>query len=316
MKNIRHGNFRPGVSRTVIELRYPISIKKVQLLKGNSPRFVIDIQKSSVASHTKQKVFQSRGWGTLQTKSTKKQNAYIAKESKAVKKGGKPLIVIDAGHGGLDPGSKGVGGKWEKHITLAIAKQLRAELLRTKRYKVYLTRSSDYYIPLRTRYRIAEKKKADFFISIHADSHRKSSTRGMSVYTLSDKSSDREAARLAKKENAFAELVGDKTKDENDILNILIDVAQGGTMNASASFAKIMVKNIKNAKIKLLRRPHRFAGFAVLKSPYVPSVLIESGYMSNKYDISNLSNITWQKRFALTIRKSLDSYFKSHPISE
>ena len=314
VKSIRQGVFRPGVSRTVIELRYPIQIKKVQMLKGSKPRFVIDIKKSSSKKHVQQKTVQSKGWDTLQSISTKKQKARIAEQSKYVKKDGKPLIVIDAGHGGPDPGSIGVGGAYEKHITLAISKALQAELLRTGKYTVHLTRSKDYYIPLRTRYRIAEKKKADFFISIHADKHQKRSTRGMSVYTLSDKSSDREASRLARKENLFDELVGQQAKDEDDIVNILIDISQSGTMNAAALFAKSLVKNAKRAKIRLLRRPHRFAGFAVLKSPHVPSVLIESGYMSNKYDIRNLTSKKWRKQFAIAIRKTLDIYFKNHPI--
>ena len=316
VKSIRHGVFRPNVSRTVIELRHPISIKKAHILKGKNPRFLIDIVRASPKKHVKQKTIQSKGWGVVQTNSKKKQKANIAEQSKFVKKGGKALIVIDAGHGGPDPGSIGAGGKYEKHITLALAKVLRTELLKNGRYKVHLTRSKDYYIPLRTRYRIAEKKKADFFISIHADSHQKRSTRGMSVYTLSSKSSDREASRLARKENLFDELIGEDTKDEDEIVNILIDITQSGTMNESSMFANALVKSAKNHKIRLLRRAHRFAGFAVLKSPHVASVLIESGYMSNKHDIKNLTSKKWQRRFARSIKKTLDNHFKNHPISE
>ena len=316
VKSIRHGVFRPNVSRTVIELRYPVLIKKAYMLKGKNIRFLVDVARASPKKHTQQKTIQSKGWAVVQKNSEKKQKANIAEQSKFVKKGGKPLIVIDAGHGGPDPGAIGIGGKYEKNITLSIAKILRTELLKTGRYTVYLTRTKDIYVPLRTRYSIAEKKKADFFISIHADKHNKRSTRGMSVYTLSSKSSDREAARLARKENMFDELIGADTKDEDDIVNILIDITQSGTMNTSSIFANALVKSAKKHKIKLLRRPHRFAGFAVLKSPHVASVLIESGYMSNKYDIQNLTNKKWQRRFAVSIRKTLDTHFKNHPISE
>ena len=316
VRSIRHGTFRPNVSRTVIELRYPVLIKKAHMLTGENPRFLVDVVKTSPKKHAKQKTIQSKGWDTLQTNSKRKQKANIAEQSKSVKKGGKALIVIDPGHGGPDPGCIGIGGIYEKHVTLALSKVLRTELLKTGRYTVHLTRSQDTYIPLRTRYSIAEKKKADFFISIHADKHQKRSTRGMSVYTLSSKSSDREASRLARKENLFDELIGEEVKDEGQIVNILIDITQSGTMNASSMFANALVKIAKKDKIKLLRRTHRFAGFAVLKSPHIASVLIEAGYMSNKHDVKNLINKKWQRQFARSIRKTLDSHFKNHPISE
>ena len=124
----------------------------------------------------------------------------------AIKKSGKPLIILDAGHGGPDAGAIGIGGYYEKRVTLAIAQEVYKTLKATGKFNVGLTRSRDIYIPLRTRYRIAEKKTSRFF-HIYSDKHSKSSVRGMSIYTLSNKASDREAAKLARKENAFDEMI-------------------------------------------------------------------------------------------------------------
>ena len=174
-------------------------------MDGN--KLIIDIKKSSSKQHNSQKKITSKNWNNLEKRSKTAQRKEIEKISQPTAKAGKPLIIIDAGHGGADPGSIGVGGHYEKHITLAISKVLYAELKKSKMFNVGMTRKNDKYIPLRTRYRIAERRQADFFISIHADKHRKSSVRGMSIYTLSDKASDRGTA-LARKENSFDEMVG------------------------------------------------------------------------------------------------------------
>ncbi|MFL2660028.1 MAG: N-acetylmuramoyl-L-alanine amidase [Alphaproteobacteria bacterium] len=315
IRSIRTGTFSPNVSRTVIDLKYPIKIKKVLQYKKDSKKLVIDIIKASKNEHKNQKSIKSDLWSSLERKSKIAQKKELDKISQPIKKSGKPLIILDAGHGGPDAGAIGIGGYYEKRVTLAIAQEVYKTLKATGKFNVGLTRSRDIYIPLRTRYRIAEKRQADFFISIHADKHSKSSVRGMSIYTLSNKASDREAAKLARKENAFDEMIsGSSLKNEDDTKGILIDLTQNNVMNSASELTNYLIKVAKYNKIKLLRRPHRFAGFAVLKSPNIPSILIEAGYMSNKYDIKNLNNKNWRKRFANVLTKSLIQYYEKYPL--
>ena len=312
IKIIQGGQFSPNVTRTVIHLKYPV---KIYNYKKDGKKLMVNIEKSSAKNHKNQKSIKSKAWNALEKRSKSAQRKEIEKISKPIAKAGKPLIIIDAGHGGPDPGSIGVGGHYEKHITLAISKVLYAELKKSKKFNVGMTRTNDKYIPLRTRYRIAERRQADFFISIHADKHRKSSVRGMSIYTLSDKASDREAAKLARKENAFDEMVGQSPLDnEDETKGILIDLNQSEAMYSASKLSNSLIKIAKKNKIRTLRNPHRFAGFAVLKSPNVPSILIETGYMSNKYDIQNLRSKKWKSRFAKSVRIALEKYFKEHPI--
>jgi len=314
IRSIRTGTFSPNISRTVIDLKYPVKIKKVSSYKKDIKKLVIDIIKTSKKQHQNQKPIKSAQWNSLERKGKTAQKKEFEKISRPIEKAGKPLIMLDAGHGGPDSGAIGIGGYYEKRITLAIAKEVYKTLKATGKFNVGLTRNRDIYIPLRTRYRIAEKRQADFFISIHADKHTKSSVRGMSIYTLSDKASDREAAKLARKENAFDQMISSSSlKNEDDTKGILIDLTQNNVMNSASELTYYLIKVAKYNKVRLLRRPHRFAGFAVLKSPNIPSILIEAGYMSNKYDIKNLNNKNWRKRFAEVLTKALIQYYKKYP---
>ena len=189
----------------------------------------------------------------------------------------KAIIVLDAGHGGIDSGATSRGGTREKHVVLAFAKRLQKKLNATGKFTVYLTRKGDYFIKLRDRVKISRKYKADLFISLHADSvaSRASSARGASIYTLSDKSSDKEAAALARKENRSDILAGVQFKNESKVVaSILIDLAQRDSKTKSVNFANIAVKQMRGNVI-VRKRPVKFAGFRVLKAPDVPSVLIE-----------------------------------------
>ncbi|WP_374384008.1 N-acetylmuramoyl-L-alanine amidase [Dongia sp.] len=220
----------------------------------------------------------------------------------------KPLIVIDPGHGGIDPGAIG-NGTMEKTITLAVAKALKKELLATGRFRVELTRDKDVYIPLRDRFKVARDDAADLFISLHADSHANSKTRGASVYTLSETASDSEAEALAAKENKSDVIAGvDLTNESKVVTGILIDLAQRETTNLSARFAKMLVKSLKRETL-MLEQSHRFAGFAVLKAPDVPSVLLEMGYISSDEDQRLLTNKSHQKSLAKAIATSIQNFF-------
>ncbi len=220
----------------------------------------------------------------------------------------KPLIIIDPGHGGIDPGAIG-NGTMEKTITLAVARALKKELLATGRFRVELTRDKDVYIPLRDRFKLARDDAADLFISLHADSHANSKTRGASVYTLSETASDSEAEALAAKENKSDVIAGvDLSNESKVVTGILIDLAQRETTNLSARFAKMLVKALKKDTL-MLEQSHRFAGFAVLKAPDVPSVLLEMGYISSDEDQRLLTNKSHQKGLAKAISRAIQSYF-------
>ena len=216
--------------------------------------------------------------------------------------------MIDPGHGGIDPGAVGESAT-EKELTLAVAKALKKELEATGKFRVALTRSKDVYIPLRERFGLAREKGADLFISLHADSHNDPLTRGASVYTLSEKASDAEAEALAAKENKSDIIAGvDLSKQSNVVTDILIDLAQRDTKNMSTRFAGLLVNELKRETM-LLGNTHRYAGFAVLKAPDVPSVLIEMGYISSSKDEALLASVTHQKRLAKAIRGAIENYF-------
>ncbi|MBP2302333.1 N-acetylmuramoyl-L-alanine amidase [Azospirillum picis] len=223
----------------------------------------------------------------------------------------KPLIVLDPGHGGQDPGAIGVGGIYEKDITLATAKEVKRQLERTGRYRVRLTRDSDVFIRLRDRVALGREAGADLFISLHADSISSGDVRGLSIYTLSDKASDREAEMLAAKENRSDALVGLDLSGENALVaNILIDLAQRDTMNHSKRFATLALQNLGRDIPLIPSKPHRQAGFAVLTAPDVPSALIEMGYLSNRRDVSLLISSVHRERLGKGLARTIDAYFK------
>jgi len=222
-----------------------------------------------------------------------------------------PVIVIDSGHGGKDPGTIGNFARTkEKNITLSYARELGKQLVNTKRYKVYLTRSTDDFIPLRQRVEIARKRKADLFISIHANATADKETSGFSIYTLSETSSDKQAEMLAQKENRADIINGmDFSDASKDIVKTLIDLSQREAKNSSARFANIAIKSIKKSEIDILQNTHRFAGFAVLTAPDMASTLIELGYLSNKQEERLLNSISYKRKVAESLVEAIDEYF-------
>lgn len=223
----------------------------------------------------------------------------------------KPLIVIDAGHGGQDPGAISSNKVYEKRVTLAAAQALKKQLEATGRYKVSLTRSNDRFIKLHQRVNIARKRKADMFISLHADSIGDKNVRGASIYTLSNKSSDKQTAKLAARENRADLIAGvDLTHEDKEVANILIDLAMRDTMNQSKFFANTIAATLPKHGVRVLKKPHRYAGFAVLKAPDIPSVLIEMGFMSNKQDVTLLSSNNYRRKMASALANSIDVYFQ------
>lgn len=220
-------------------------------------------------------------------------------------------IVIDPGHGGQDPGAESPGVR-EKDITLAIARQLRDALEETGRYKVVLTRDRDYYIKLRARVAISREVKADLFISIHADKiPGKSDIRGTSIYTLSQTASDAETESLAESENNAGVVAGVDLKDKSeDVADILLDLAMREKMNESNIFAQAVEQALRRKNVKLLLNSHRSAGFAVLKAPDVPAILIETGFISNPDEAKLLSSGAFQRKMGEAVVDGIDAYFR------
>ena len=337
--DVRSGTLKPGIMRIVVDLENAAQIQKAFLLPATNSkpnRLVVDYKTISANqfANTQRKTF-----GTLRVDSKKlslpKQTAEKQTKIKTSSSGivipprkprtvikptqtpskfrtplRKPLIVVDAGHGGVDPGAIGANKSREKIITLAAAKELKKQLESTKRYRVVLTRSNDKYLKLYKRVAVARTKDADLFISLHADSIGKSNVRGASVYTLSDKASDAQTAKLAARENQVDLIAGvNLSHEDKDVANILIDLAMRDTMNQSNFFANTVVSKMRSHGIRTLEKPHRYAGFAVLKAPDVPSVLIEMGFMSNKREAQLLATKDYQRKIASALTDSIDAYF-------
>ena len=224
------------------------------------------------------------------------------------------VVVLDPGHGGVDPGAVGASGSYEKDVTLAMAREVKRQLETTGRYKVVMTRDDDVFVRLRDRIAKARSADAELFVSIHADAMRNREQRGASIYTLSETASDDEAAALATRENRADIIAGvDLSHENKTVMNILIDLAQRETMNHSASFAHILVEELGREIQLVPLKPHRFAGFAVLKAPDVPSVLVELGYLSNKADEQLLTRPHYRSKVASSLAKAIERYFAKHP---
>lgn len=221
-----------------------------------------------------------------------------------------PLVVIDAGHGGRDPGATStLDSVPESRVTLALATAMRDALAATGRVRVALTRAEDTYIALEDRYAIARRLGADLFISVHADiAPSNDQARGATIYTLSEVASDREAAALAQRENEANRLGAARMSSDPNVNVILIDLAQRESMNRAADFARLLHRE---ASPIFPFRPlwHRFAAFIVLKAPDIPSILFEAGYLSNAQDAADLQSPAGRTRIADGMRRAIEAHF-------
>lgn len=221
-----------------------------------------------------------------------------------------PLVVIDPGHGGRDPGASSEFAQApEKNLTLALALEMRDALASTGRVRVALTREDDSYLGLDQRYEIARRLDADLFISVHADSAPlNDGARGATVYTLSEVASDRQAALLAQSQNAPARVAGARLSNDPGVNLVLIDLAQRESMNVSADFARLLYRE---AAPVFPFRPdwHRFAAFIVLKAPDIPSILFESGYLTNQADAEYIQSPEGRRQIAEGMRRAIEAHF-------
>ena len=303
IKGVRFGSFNSDVSRIVFDLGSKVKKIKSKVKKpssGTKRTLNIDIE-----SYINIKILNKKS-NKLEKKQTKN-----SKKKYLINK--KLTIVIDPGHGGKDPGTSYQNIVSEKEVVLNFSSVLKKKLEKAG-YRVYLTRNTDSFIELGERVKFAKGKGADVFISIHADASRYSSTRGFSVYTLSKKGLDREAEKVARLENSLSVfskkgLKGINLKNARNIkdqhyINIAFDRAK----NSSTEFAGILVNKFERSE--LLTRPHRMAGFAVLKSPNYPSVLVELGFITNDNDRNSFGNRNWQSSMATKFVEAINDNFK------
>ena len=312
VKSYRYGVFRKGNSRMVIELNRPATVSDALVIppsNGFGYRVVIDLFPTE-----RTKFNTEAGWPAdlkAREADAERLNALVAAD--APKPSGRKVIVIDPGHGGIDSGANGVNGLLEKDLVLAEALKL-AKVLKAEGYAVHMTRDSDVFIPLPERVGIARKLKADLLISLHADSNPDPDVNGLSIYTLNDGRSDREAAALARRENQSDIIAGvDLSNANSPVAPILIDLAQRDTINRSSRFAEAALTQLKSATDILARSPHRAASLAVLVAPDVPAVLIELGYLSNSSDAAQMNTDAWRSRVAQAVASAVDRHFAAGP---
>jgi N-acetylmuramoyl-L-alanine amidase len=306
ISKLRYGLFRPGTSRFVLDLASPSKVTKHFVLKpdGGKPwRLVLDIAPTTRADFI----------ASMRPSADANPNPVVAAPIPTpTTLNVRPMVVIDAGHGGVDPGAIGVSGVYEKKIVLDYTRAIAQRLRETGKFDVALTRDRDIFLPLRERVHLARTKGADLFLSLHVNTHPKRSTRGLSVYTLSTRASDKEAAALAAHENKSDVIGGVDLGDySNDVQNILIDFAQAKTNELSIKFARDILVGAIKPDAALLTRPWRSAGFAVLKAPDIPSVLVELGYISNPREERLLLSAAHRKKLSATIVEAIEIYFKT-----
>ncbi|MCD6034349.1 MAG: N-acetylmuramoyl-L-alanine amidase [Rickettsiales bacterium] len=322
--NIRYGVHEGGKLRLVLDLRKPVTYDHYVVSAGDDGgthyTIILEVRDApEVASLGDKAEFSSSG----QLKNTKLPvtqkesvpegvvNRFVvppvARRKPILPVKLAPLVVIDPGHGGHDPGAIGSDGTVEKDITLAYGLELREALEATGKYRTKMTRGGDSFIPLNERVRIAREAGGDLFVAIHADSHDNKRTRGLSIYTLSENASDREAARLARHANE-SEILSGVGSEENEVVGLLIDMVQRDTKNMSASFAEVVTSEL-GKDITLLGRAHRFAGFRVLTAPDIPSVLIELGYLSNAKEVQLLASRDYREKIVNALVRAIDRHF-------
>jgi N-acetylmuramoyl-L-alanine amidase len=304
---VRFGNVGEGRSRLILSAKGPFAVERVEVMENEKSagyRLVADIAASSERVFDEALAEQTQTTGS--TQATKKTDRLGQMAQRAA--GKRFTIVIDPGHGGIDGGAEGVNGTVEKSVTLAFATELKKKLEQTGPYNVFLTREKDEFLRLDERVRIARQHEADLFISIHADTIRLKGIRGATVYTVSDKASDAEAAALAVRENLSDQLAGIEMEEENhEVADILVDLIRRETHTFSMRFARSLVGELSTA-VELINNPHRSAGFKVLRAPDVPSVLVELGYLSNAKDEAQLLDPDWRGKAAERISAAVELF--------
>ena len=301
IKRIRVAQFNPKVTRIVIDLKTSARVKIFSLnpIKKYNYRLVIDVypkEQDEIANLLKQ----------LEKKSGDKE-VVEPRDKKLI------IVAIDAGHGGEDPGAIGAKGTKEKIVNLQISKRLKKLIDKEPSMKAVLIRTGDYYIPLGKRVSKARKIKADIFISIHADAFKKRSVRGSSIFALSEKGATSAFAKFIAGNENEADLIGGVSIDDKEpiLAKTLLDLSQSATINDSLKLGKNVLTEIKSVN-RLHKKRVEQAGFAVLKAPDIPSILIETAFISNRKEEMNLRSKYFQKKLSLGILKGIKKYIRGN----
>ena len=300
LQGLRDGIFNEKTHRLVLDLAQGVKFNSFGIPGSGKEgyRFVLDMQPSGPKEPTVLARHETAKTPAIKPIPTRKTRDFVA--------------VIDPGHGGIDPGAIGQHKTYEKDVVLAIARRVRDNLNSKPGFKVYLTRDSDTFVRLQDRVKKAQRHRADVFISIHADAHDDRRVRGGSVYVLSERASDKEAARLAMVANQGDTVAGMQLTDENrDVRDILIDLAQRETMNSSALLAKSLIQKLDKTT-RMRSDDIKFAGFRVLKAPDIPSILIETAYISNPREERMLRSSAGQKELGNAIAEGIEAYVRKY----
>ncbi len=302
----RFGRLAPGKSRIVIDLAASAQIVSSTCSPAPAPGAGFELAFALAPQPDADFKAAAREGAAKQARMTESAAAVAEKPEISSQK---PIIVIDPGHGGVDSGALGRNHAVEKTIVLEFAHALAAKLRESDRYQVKLTRDDDTFVPLGERVRMARKLGAGLFVSVHADTLLGGGAEGATVYTVSDKASDAEAARVAESENKADADAGVESKaDADDVNDILFDLTRRETRAYSHVFARSLSEYWKVAA-RLNKNPRRSAGFVVLKAPDVPSVLLELGYLSNAADAGDLSSPQWRDKASAQVARAIDSFF-------
>ncbi|MEJ8573476.1 N-acetylmuramoyl-L-alanine amidase [Microbaculum marinum] len=305
----RFGLIGPGKSRIVLDTSGPVQVDKafvVDAVDDQPARLVVDMVETTREDFLAELA--------LQPPRQPVASSPPVSGHEAVRPGGASgsreiVVVIDPGHGGIDPGARSRSGTLEKDVVLAFSKRLEESLGKSGRFEVHLTRDDDEFIPLAERVNIARNHKASLLISVHADSVATGTVSGATIYTLSERASDGVAAALAEQENRSDAIAGvDLTGETDAVADILIDLVQRETKNYAVFFARTLVEELKG-HTGVVKNPHRSAGFRVLKAHDVPSVLLELGYLTNPEDEKHLLDEEWQHKIADSVANAVAQYF-------
>ena len=322
IKSVRVNQFSKAKTNVVIEFNNPTIISNIKYYDMNNQSISLNMYFSNtsevnyaIAKHALNKnegdIFSLKNDTNISSKNVdlpviKKQNFNKIKLKENY------VVFIDPGHGGKDPGAIGQLGSLEKNITLKASILLAKALRKNKKINPILSRNKDVYLSLRKRTLLAKQSKADIFVSIHADSSKNKKAKGISVFSLSDKASDKEALLLAKRENEVDIMFNNNEKIKDPLIyGTLIKMFQREAMNDSAFLAKKILSNLEKTKLAV-NRGHRFAGFTVLKSYDIPSVLIEIGFLSNKQEEKKLINSTYLNELTVNLAIAIENYFENN----
>ncbi len=306
IKAFRFGLFAPGRSRIIIDLAQPATIvaTRIDPLKDGS-RLIIELASTDAASFA----------AAASAAAAKAPDVPPALSSAppAPRPSGKAVIVIDPGHGGVDTGAIGKHGEQEKAIVFEFARVLQAKIEAEGLFHAVLTREEDIFLPLAERVRRARENNAALFLSIHADTLAAPHVEGATVYTLSARASDAEAARIAEQENLADQAAGLEGKAEaEEVDDILFELTRRETHAYSRDFSKTLISKWKDAG-NLNKNPSRAAGFVVLKAHDVPSILLELGYLSSEKDLTRLTSPQWREQAATKLAEAIKVFFQTHP---